>query len=334
MSANAAPPNPASPGPIAPPDEQFWEKYSPHYEFPLSSVGSVLMNVGILAVFLISLWLLARSSMSDKVAPPIRALNVAMGDAEAGIGSRGSGGGEPKENVDVPIPTEPSQPVPEAVLKDVKDENKKWLPVVPDAPDAPKVEDLPAVKNLAKLNDDIRKKLQPGAGGGPGSGTQGGKGDTGEPGTENGGKGDASSSASRTLRWVIDFKTKDAADYRAQLLPCKAILAFPYPDKSLKAFKDLGAARPTATPFDKKEIPGIYFIDEDNAGAMARELGLDFRPTYFICFFPKDIEDDLAAKEYEYRLRKESEIFSTTFSIVIRDGKPTIRVTAQDAVRR
>lgn len=334
MPATATPPKAAA-GPLAPPDEQFWEKYSPHYEFPLSSVGSVLMNVGALAVFLIALWLMARSTTSDKTPIPISALNVTGGEDATGPGKLGSGGGDPKENVEIPLPTDPSQPVPEAVLKDVPDEMKKWVPVVPNAPDAPRVQDLPAVNSLAKLNDDIRKQLMPGAGGGTGAGTEPGKGATGDPGAGAGGKGDAESSASRTLRWVIDFKTTSTADYRNQLVACKAILAFPFSDKSLKAVKDLAAATPTVAPFDKKDIPGIYFIDDAHAAAMARELGLtDVKPAYFICFFPKDIEEELAAKEREHRGRKESEIFSTTFQIIIRDGKPTIRVMSQDAVRR
>ena len=103
MSATATPPK-APPGPIAPPEEQFWEKYSPHYEFPLSGVGSVLMNVGTLAVFLMALWLLARSTASDKEPLPIRPWS--------GSGTPRSGRAvrvrrrRPKENVDTPHPTD------------------------------------------------------------------------------------------------------------------------------------------------------------------------------------------------------------------------------------
>ena len=111
-------------------------------------------------------------------------------------------------------------------------------------------------------------------------------------------------------------------------------MAFPYPDKSLKVFRNLGAATPVSEPFNKEQLPGIYFVDDTNAAELGRELGIDHRPAYFICFFPREIEEQLAAKEREFRDRKESEIFSTTFSIVIRDGKPEIRVTGQEAVRR
>src|SRR5437868_11522998 len=31
--------------PLVPPDEQFWKRYSPHYEFPLSSVSSFALHL-------------------------------------------------------------------------------------------------------------------------------------------------------------------------------------------------------------------------------------------------------------------------------------------------
>jgi hypothetical protein len=332
MSAPAAPPK-APPGPIAAPDEQFWEKYSPHYEFPLSSVGSVLMNVLALSVFLIALWLMARSTTSDKTPVPIEAQLVVPGDLPLGVAGKGGGGGTREEAVDTKDPTDPSQAVPETKLVPIPDDVKNFLPQIPEAKDAPRVQDLPAYKNLNKLNDELRKKLAPGAGGGTGEGTEPGMGPKSEPGAGSGGKDEnAKTSAARTLRWVIDFRTRDTADYRSQLVACKAILGFEFPDGKLKVIKDLGAASPVAVPFEG--LPGLYFIDEDNAVAMARELGLDFRPARFICFFPKEIEEELAAKEREHRGRKESEIFSTTFSIIIRNGKPEIRVTAQEVVRR
>ena len=39
--------------PLIPPDEEFWEKYSPHYEFPLSTVGSIALHIAGLVLFLV-----------------------------------------------------------------------------------------------------------------------------------------------------------------------------------------------------------------------------------------------------------------------------------------
>ncbi|HVK11356.1 MAG TPA: hypothetical protein VM597_21475 [Gemmataceae bacterium] len=333
MSAPASPPK-APPGPLAPPDERFWEKYSPHYEFPLSGVGSVLMNVGALAVFLMALWFMARSTASDKTSLPISAMNVSFADSSDGPPGQGSGGGTPEEAVPTPLPRAPSQPVAEAALKDVSKDVAPWTPNIPNAPDAPKVESLPNLPKLAQLSDEIRKKLLAGQGDKPGAGKEPGTGITETPGGGAGPKGDPSSPHSRSLRWTIDFRTTGAADYRNQLAACKAVVAFPFPDKSLRVFRNLSAATPVSEPFEKEKLPGIYFVDDTNADELARELGLNHRPTYFICFFPAEIENELAAKEREFRGRKESEIFSTTFSIVIRDGRPEIRVTGQEAVRR
>jgi hypothetical protein len=333
MSATATPPK-APPGPLAPPDEQFWEKYSPHYEFPLSGVGSVLLNIGTLAVFLIALWFLARSSATDKTALPISSLEVSFADNTPGPAGQGHGGGTKDEAVPTPVPSAPSQPVPEAMLKDVTKDVTPWVPNIPNAPDAPKVESLPNIPKLAQLSDEIRKKLLQGTGEKPGAGAGPGTGATDAPGSGTGTKGDPSSPHNRSLRWTIDFRTGGARDYLNQLIACKAALAFPFPDKSLRVFRNPGAATPVSEPFDKNQLPGIYFVDDTNAAELARELGLDHRPTYFICFFPREIEEELAAKERDYRGRKESEIFSTTFSIVIRDGRPEIRVTAQEPVRR
>ena len=49
---------------------------------------------------------------------------------------------------------------------------------------------------------------------------------------------------------------------------------------------------------------------------------------------PKEIEEELANKERAFRGRKESEIFSTQFKVLYRDGKFTIQVTEQIPVKR
>jgi len=63
-------------------------------------------------------------------------------------------------------------------------------------------------------------------------------------------------------------------------------------------------------------------------------MGLNFSPPKFLAFFPKDIEEELATREREYRGRRENEIFSTTFKVLVRDGRPAIVVTDQVPVRK
>ena len=114
----------------------------------------------------------------------------------------------------------------------------------------------------------------------------------------------------------------------------KATLVFPQPPdwKTLKVYRDLTS--PVGTPFVRDELPRLYFIDNECAAVVAHALGLGFDPPQFFAFVPKEIEEELAAKERAYRNRKESEIFSTKFKILIRDGKPSITVIDQIPVKR
>src|SRR5262249_57386563 len=131
------------PGPLAPPDEQFWEKYSPHYEFPLSSVGSVAMHIGALVLFLGALWMLSRMTISDKTPVPMRAMVV--GDEGDGEGKAGSGGGTPKEDI-TPFQVPMERSIPEAKINETLKDLQNILPKVSADSDAPRPEDLDAVK--------------------------------------------------------------------------------------------------------------------------------------------------------------------------------------------
>src|SRR5262249_13522592 len=72
-----------------PPDEDFWEKYTHRLEFPLSSVGAVLIHV-LAAAILIFGFLGIWANRDDRAAVPIKL--VAIGIDDDGAGSVGSGG--------------------------------------------------------------------------------------------------------------------------------------------------------------------------------------------------------------------------------------------------
>jgi hypothetical protein len=339
MSTSAPPSSlKGPPGPVAPPEEQFWEKFSPHYEFPLSSVGSVAMHIGALLVFLGALWLLARMTTSDRPSVKMSVVSV-MGDGDAAEGS-GSGGGSPQENVNpFEVPTNPNRKIPDKDLDPItKDNLKDFLPKVDSTTDAPRVEDLKLPQQLDKLNDELRKKLLDGMNGKKGKGPGDGTGASGVPGAGSGTSGDPTASANRGVRWELIFKTENGRDYVNQLAAMEAMLVIPQPAdwKTHKAYKNLGQGRATVEAFNVDSMPGLYFIDDspESAGKVAQALGLDFSPPMFIAFFPKHIEDELAKQERNHRGRKEGEIFKTVFKILIVDGKPAIRVTDQTAVRR
>lgn len=330
---------PTNPVPMAPPPEEFWDKYSPHHEFPLSSVGSVALHVAAVGGFALVLYLLAQLSVSDKIAPPMTQMMV-VGEADGeSNGQAGSGGGEMVENVNkFEFPMDPMRQIPEAKLDEVKQEIKEWVPKIPQADDAPKVEDLPAFKKIAQLNDDIRKKLLEGKGGNKGQGAEPGKGANPQEGGGTGGNGDATSSKNRAIRWELIFKTESGRDYVAQLAAMKATLVIPQPAdwQTSKAYRNINQPNPVGEAFSMADMPGLYFVDDspDSASKVAKALGLNFNPPLFIAFFPKDVEEELAAKERAFRKRKESDIFSTKFKVIIRDGSYSITVVDQIPVTR
>lgn len=332
MSTNSAPP----PAPLAPPDEEFWDRYSPHHEFPLSSIGSVALHIGVFAAVAGLLWLAYKGTTSDKTPVPMVTMKVA-GD-NTGEEGRGGGGGE-KGQEDLPehqvIPKR--APVPEAVLEQVDAEVKRFLPKLPSTNSGLRPEDLPNISKYAGLDPDLQRKLMEGASGNKGKGPGDGAGGPGPDGTGAGNAADPSSSASRGIRWELNFKTASGEDYLNQLRAMKATLLMPQPAdwKTYKAYR-LSEANPAGEDYDINKLPGLHFIDDEGGSAtrLARAMGLAFSPPKFLAFFPKDIEEELARKEHEFRGRKESEIFSTSFRILVRDGKPTITVIDQVPVRK
>src|SRR5215203_2118516 len=63
---NAVPPVPAVPRP-EPPEEQFWHRYSPHGEAPISFGGSLLLHIaGGGIVLLFAVWLASQLGRGDR----------------------------------------------------------------------------------------------------------------------------------------------------------------------------------------------------------------------------------------------------------------------------
>src|SRR4051812_35770950 len=80
---------PGSPRPVVPPEEQFWKRYSPQHEFPLSGVIAVTLY-GLLAVAGFVLILVVFPYLFPNEDPlPIEA--VAMEGGGGGTGGTGEG---------------------------------------------------------------------------------------------------------------------------------------------------------------------------------------------------------------------------------------------------
>src|SRR5262245_64578862 len=88
----------ASKSPI-PPEEQFWQRYSPHYEFPLSTVSSIAIHGLVLAMLAVVGYLVAKWAMAKQTPLP-----------EIGVVVVGGGGGNPKGEGPGPGGEPPSAP--------------------------------------------------------------------------------------------------------------------------------------------------------------------------------------------------------------------------------
>src|SRR5947209_1541591 len=173
-SPNSQAPNPLGPEPLppGPPEEEFWDKYSKHLEFPLSAFAAIFLHVlvGALLIFiLVPLVFVEPGGMDDE-----------------GLGSAGSGGDEsdlkptpdPFKQTD-PTPMIPNIPDPIPMPTTLTDPTAGALPI-PKSGEPPKVRERGAGKEQGRGFDDSKGK-------GPG------------------GSG-ADSTRARSLRWTMRFR--------------------------------------------------------------------------------------------------------------------------------
>ncbi len=342
MSVATLPKKPAAPPvesvPLEPPAENFWEKWSPNYEFQISSVATGAIHVVVVAlVIFITTRLMKQEELP---AVPTRGVTV-IDPVIGGIGGEaGSGGGDLKAEVNDERRRDLPRPIPAAELPQRIEIAKTFFEIKDQHPEDIKAlaESLNSDK-MFKSNEDAKRVIKQGFERRPGEGENKGAGASKEPGTGSGpgGVGDATSSGNRSSRWNITFRTSSGADYLKQLAFFEAKLLIPEPPTFQKNryFDDLSTPN-AGKPQGDVALPGMSFIDDNKNSArkIAAALGLDFAPPEFYAFFPKKIEDELAAKERAYRNRKEEQISSTTFSIIERNGTYEIKVTDQVAKRR
>ncbi len=322
------------PLPYVPPEEKFWRNYSYHGEFPISVLASPAVHIIIFGAIIFILASRLDNRTNSEVPPvPIRGLQIS--DGNRGDVEGGAGGGQTGDNMqEVPQENPMNSPrdIPQAELDQRRVSASAWVPSLKENPaDLNQIIQSPRFDALGKLNDAAKQIVARGfKGAGTGSGNGAGNSTGSGPGGEKG-NGNASSSGSRSVRWTINFKTNSGRDYVAQLAAFKAILLVPQPPdwKTNVMFDDLNDPKPKSP--NGKDFPGMNFIDENPASAakVAQALGLDYAPPNFVAFFPKSVEEELAAKERAYRNRAEQDIYSTTFQVLLRNNQFVISVTDQ-----
>lgn len=312
--------------PKGPPDERFWERYSPHHEAPLSGVGSLLLHVlGIVAIVLIALGV----ARLDKGNRRIDISGVARAGGGGGSGNAvGPGAGTAETPAEDPgTQPMPMTPMPMVEPRDPVDIETAKTKEPETQPDIRPISSAEAKKALAQLDSSVRKKLMnfgnAGAGGGVGPGSDGGK-DGGKglgegPGVGSG-SGKISQREQRMMRWTMNFSTRSGGDYLQQLSGLGAFLAIPTPGTNppeYKLIRDLTARPPRLLEEDLSQIKRVFWVDNkaDSVRSISTALGLNMQIDHFVAFMPPDLEQKLVRLERAYRDRQEDQIDETIFGI-------------------
>lgn len=336
--------------PLVPPDEQFWLRYSPHHEFPLSTLASFLLHALAFGMVAFVMWWWF-TSINEELSPiSLEPITVA------------GGGGNPKGEGNQPGKVLPSQQTEAAdterkVVVDPNLLNEEKIHLNPVTPNTPQLDIPPNARFIEKDSADpiskmaaLKKQIAQtkiagpvaskgnggaGSGGGKGNGIGTGTGDLAGPGNSN-----ISVRDRRQLRRTIKFDTLSGDDYRRQLLSLGAVLAVPEPSQDnamlYRVYRDLTHIPVEGKVEDIRELNRklnrIFWTDADpqSVASLSQALGLRSPPAAITAFFPHEFETDLLKKEMEYRhVKNEWEIRETVFKVIPRGRGYGVEVESQ-----
>jgi hypothetical protein len=306
---------------------------------PISTVASVALHGLVLGgLLLFGAYLTSVLFKSDRPLPvePVR-LDLGGGNNKPnGVGTLPGVGLQEDADGEEPVVGK-FDVAPQPPLTPAERERRKQE-FTPEAEKKLKERDTDVSRIISRLEEELRRKLQPldgprsGKGpGGPGVGDRKGPGQG--PGAGDG-KGPGKQRATltkreqRMLRWHMHFPANSARAYLAQLDGLGAILAIPVREgkgvKQCKVVRNLLARPAQLLDEDLTKIQRIYWTDdkpEAVRGVMA-ELGVAHRPSYFMAFLPVEVEKRLFDLERSHfqraypRLRfDEDRIYGTRFDV-------------------
>ncbi len=293
------------------PEDDFWRRYSPNHEFPLSSAASVVLHMFVvLMIALFARW----ATETAATTPEIEAIVFA------------GGGGDPSGNsLDLDAKSMPEAIEFDPSAKPVEDR----LPPLENA--LTPSQNVRAIEKVETKTSDVLKRAKglygSGSGGGGMSGRGTGIGSGEDPGVE-------TARARRLNRWDIRFEYTGGEDYLHQLKSLGAIIAVPSGDKYM-LYRDINQrpARGELVPHSGlSKLNRIYWVNKDREAVdlLLAAMGVTPGPDRFWAFFPYEFEQDLAKKELAFRGRQEEDIKETIFKVVAqRGGKYTVQVASQ-----
>jgi hypothetical protein len=314
-------------GALVPPDEQFWVRYSPHHEFPLSTVTSIALHVLVVILLLLGAWVAFKLGwMEDNRSLPVVAVVVDEGGGRSGTGP-GPGKTEPGG---LPEAVPPAAGKPQAQPPEIG-----APPEIPPPDDKGNRSGPPSTPNWHQALDNLGNALagKPGPGGG---GRDGGR-DVGVGNKKGPGTGEMT--RRRMQRWTLIFNTDDGNDYARQLDAFDAFVAYPDPDdpNQFRVIRKLLTRPVKAEREDITQIQRMYWVDEKERSvvSLARALGIKPTPPGFAMFFAPDLEVKLLKIELAYQTRTETEIEGTDFEVFKTPGGGyDVKVIRQTLKRR
>jgi hypothetical protein len=307
---------------LTPPDERFWVRYSPHHEFPLSTVISICFYLLVFIAVVVAYFFLVPLFSGKGDSLPLETVAIGgVGGMPGEPGTAGDGNEGPREDLGDPQKLaeehKPAVALTELPRTEVKIDN---VPV--DPKDAETVRYFTkgniSAESLSKVGQDASAMLMQQVGGKPGPKGSGGTGTSGKGTGGDGGDGRLMNDRQkRVLRWTMMFDTRTGDDYRVQLMSLGAILGIPGPEGQYRIIRDLKQKPARLEVEDLKKINRIFWVDDrpESIGPLAQALGIPM-PQHVVAFFPEKLEGELLRKERAFANRKESDIVETRFRVV------------------
>jgi hypothetical protein len=290
------------------PAEQFWQRYSPHHEFSLSSLSSIAVHLGIIGVVIAGAFWLGQARATDRIPLPFG--TVQIGDSPDGeSGTEKTAKGEQVESrlppglfgerPDKPLPTLPKEPMPpleihvqsEIDIQSYLEQNEKARQKIKSMQPLERGH-LDGLANKPGVKDGTAQEGKKGTKGGPEKGDPDAKGKA------------INEQIKRQLRWFMNFNTFDSNDYLKQLEDLGAKLAFPVKGENQKylLINDLAKSGKTKI-VDDLGLPGLIWWTDVNSRSiegLVRTLKIREVPDKVIAFFPHELEDRLVKMELAY----------------------------------
>jgi hypothetical protein len=326
-----------------PPEQPFWQRYSPHHEFPLSTASAFGLFFVACGVLLLAA-LLQANRMHGEVGRPPEMNIVEIANGTDGLGTLGEGGpgqvpgrheAVEKPGKEAVNPWQASENLPETIKFDLL---KVRVPSPEDPPNGEDIFEKVAADAKQQAKDPPAPKVtgktrkgnfgEGGFTGGKfvGSGPKQGKdGGHSPPGVV------LSKQRHREMRWKINF-SGNAEEHLNKLKAIRVLLALPSRQPGIFEVWDMSAMNPTSKLDNLARYRDrVQWFNKYPPSMMqlAQALRLPQPPAFAAIILPPDVEQEMLRLEEQYKGRKEHQIQSTVFEIQHRDGRYQPVVTAQ-----